>query len=92
MAGSQTVPDERLTGLRDDVVGAAVAQMIPVRMGDDGGLHRLPGVDEKITERTEEAATRYCNEGFGIATHGRTANVARTTKVELFDGKDPFRI
>jgi hypothetical protein len=34
-------------------VGAAVAQMIPVFMGDDGCLHRLPRVDEKITERTE---------------------------------------
>jgi hypothetical protein len=92
VAGSQTVPGEGLTGLCDNVVGAAVSQMIPVRMGDDSGLHRLPGVDEKITARAEEAATRRRNEGFGIATHGRTVNVARAMNEELFDRKDSFPI
>jgi hypothetical protein len=91
VAGSQTVPGEGLTGLCDDVVGAAVAQVISVRMGDEGCLHRLPGVDEKITARAVQAATCYGNEGFGIATHECTAIIAQALCVEeLFDGKYSF--
>jgi hypothetical protein len=65
--------------------------MIPVRMGDDGCLHRLPGVDEEITGRAEQAATRCRNEWFGVATHGWTANVAQAVYVaELFERNKSF--
>jgi alkyl hydroperoxide reductase subunit AhpF len=86
------VPGEGLTGLCDNVMGAAVAQMISVRMGDDGGLHRLPRVDEKVTERAEEAATRYRNERFVSATHECTADVAQAMNAEIFVRKDSFPI
>jgi hypothetical protein len=56
--------------------------MIPVRMRDDGRLHRLPGVNEEIAERAVQAATGGGNEGFGFRAHGWMARIAQ----DAFEG------
>jgi hypothetical protein len=42
---------ERLTRLGDDVVRAAVPQMIAMRVSNHGRLYRLPGIDVEIPGR-----------------------------------------
>jgi len=60
---------DRSTGLCNDVVCAAMAQMVPVRMRDDGGLHGLPGIDVKIPCCAVKAASGGADEGFRIVGH-----------------------
>jgi hypothetical protein len=74
VAGSETVARERLAWRRDDVLRATVAQMITVRMGDDGGLHRLPGINVEIPGRAVKTASGDADEGFGIGCHKETLN------------------
>ena len=69
VAGSEAMPRERLAGPRDDVVGAAVAQMITMGMSDDRRLHRLPRINEEISERAVQPAGCCRHQGFGIAEH-----------------------
>ena len=64
---------ERLTRLSDDVVRAAVAQMIAVRVGNHGRLYRLPGIDVEIPGRAIKTAARDGDESFRIGCHARTA-------------------
>ena len=56
----------RRTGLCNDVLCAAVTQMVAVRMRDDGGLHGLPGIDVKIPGRAVKAATGGADKSFRI--------------------------
>src|ERR1700681_2772022 len=51
VAGSQTVTCERLTRMRDEVLCTAMAQMVAVRMGNQGGLYGLPGIDVEMPGR-----------------------------------------
>ena len=50
----------------ENVARAAMAEMIAMRMRDDGRLHRLPGVDVEIPRRAVEAAVRADHERCGI--------------------------
>ena len=63
------MPSEQLARLRDNILRAAVAQMIAVRMRDDGCLHGLAGIDVEIPGRAVKTAARDRDECFGIGYH-----------------------
>lgn len=60
---------EGLTGRSDDVVCAAVAQMIAVRVGNHGRLYRLPGIDVEVSARAIKTAACDADESFWIGCH-----------------------
>ena len=64
VATAQPMPGDGGAGTCENVPCAAVSEMIPMRMRDERGLHRLPGVDVKIARRTVEAAIRADDERF----------------------------
>jgi len=69
MSGAEAVARERRTRLCDDVLRAAVAQMITVRMRNYGDLHGLPGIDVEIPGGAIKTATRDGDESFWIRCH-----------------------
>jgi hypothetical protein len=69
------VAGEGLARLRYKVLRAAVAQMIAVRVGDDGRLYRLPGIDVEIPGRALKTATSDDDERIGIGCHNETLRI-----------------
>ena len=69
---------EGLSGLGDDVVCAAVPQMIAVRVGYHGCLYGLPGIDVEIPERAIKTTARNGDESFWIVCHECLAQYRRS--------------
>ena len=66
MAAPQPVLGDGEARTCENVARAAVTEMVPMCMRDDGRLHRLPGVNVEIPGRAVEAAVRANHERCGI--------------------------
>jgi hypothetical protein len=69
---------DRLAWLCDEIVRTAVPQMIPVRVGDDGRLHGLPGIDVEIPGRAIKTAGRDGDEGCWVEWQGSRRNIGES--------------